>query len=251
MQLSLIIILSAIIGSFITMISYRLPLDDSIIKKKRSFCPKCKHILGWASLIPVLSYLLQKGKCRYCKSKIPVRYLLIELSTIAILTFIYLNLGLTFNSAILAILAILLLIIIVTDLEHYIIPDSIQILLFINAIIYILYNNINLLHSLLSGVLYASLGLALYYSFLKIMKKEALGFGDIKFMGIAGMFLGYYEISTFLLLSGLIGTTFGMIWIKLTKSKIFPFGPALAIALMICLLGLNTDLIISWIFTSS
>jgi prepilin signal peptidase PulO-like enzyme (type II secretory pathway) len=231
------------------MISYRLPLKNaSIFKKKRSFCPKCKHILEWKSLIPVLSYLLQKGKCRYCKSKIPIRYLLIELVTIAIFSLIYLAFGLNFNSAILFILATLLITLIVTDLEHYIIPDSIQILLLINALIYVMYNDISLLHNLLSGILYASIGAALYYSFLKIIHKEALGFGDIKFMGIAGIFLGYNEISTFLLLSGLIGTIFGLIWTKLTKSKAFPFGPALATALLLNLLGLNTDFLISWIF---
>ena len=248
MELLLIIILGAIIGSFINMVSYRLPLKDhSVFTKKRSFCPKCKHILELKSLIPILSYLFQEGKCRYCKSKIPTRYILIELTTILIFTIIYLICGFHFNCAILLVLSILLLIIIVTDLEHYIIPDSIQILLLINALTYVIYNDFNLLHSLLSGILYSSIGIALYYSFLKIKHKEALGFGDIKFMGIAGIFLGYNEIGTYLLLSGLIGTTFGLIWIKLTKSKTFPFGPALAIALLLCLLGLNTELLLSWI----
>jgi leader peptidase (prepilin peptidase)/N-methyltransferase len=249
MELILIIILGGIIGSFISMLSYRIPFKDhSIFSKKHSFCPKCKHILEWKSLIPVLSYLYQNGKCSYCKSKIPIRYLLIELATILIFTMIYLTFGLNYNSAILLVLATLLMTIIITDLEHYIIPDSIQILLLVNALTYVIYNDFSLLHSLLSGILYLSIGLALRYSFLKIMHKEALGFGDIKFMGIAGIFLGYNEISIFLLLSGLIGTAFGLIWTKLTKNKTFPFGPALAIALLLCLLGLNTNTIISWIF---
>ena len=248
MELTLVIILGAMIGSFLSMVSYRLPLNHNlIIKEKRSFCPKCQHVLGWQSLIPLLSFILQQGRCKYCNTKIPIRYPLIELTSIAIFTTIYLLFGINVNSIILLTLSCLLLVIIVTDLEHYIIPDIIQILMLITGIIYVLFNDFSLINRFLSGLLYMSIGCALYYSFLKIVKKEALGFGDIKFMGIAGIFLGFGELNTFLLLSGLIGTTFGFAWTKITKNEIFPFGPALAIALLLCLLGLNNDYILSLI----
>jgi prepilin signal peptidase PulO-like enzyme (type II secretory pathway) len=230
--------LGACFGSFVSMASYRLPKKIGIIFS-RSFCPRCQTTLQWIALIPIFSYIFSKGKCIYCNAKISSRYIITELVTATLFLFIYLKFGLTYNAVLLMMLATSLMIIIITDLENYIISDSIQIFMLIIALVYIFSNNLNFVYYIFSSLIYAGLGIVLYYSFLFITKKEAIGMGDIKFMGISGLFLGIHMIGIYLFIAGVTGTIFGLFWTKIKKVSIFPFGPALAISLFLCLMFLN------------
>jgi leader peptidase (prepilin peptidase)/N-methyltransferase len=73
------LMLGAIFGSFVNMAAYRLPRNISTWKRQRSFCPKCNHQLSWSDNIPILSFLILRGKCHYCRAPIPNRYLYAEL----------------------------------------------------------------------------------------------------------------------------------------------------------------------------
>jgi leader peptidase (prepilin peptidase)/N-methyltransferase len=231
-------LLGLIFGSFATMASYRLVQNEDIVFK-RSACIKCKSILRPKDLIPILSWLINKGRCTYCASPISKRYPLIELASTAISLLIYAKYGISLKFFIMFMIANLLLILTVCDIENYIIPDFIQINLLVLSIPLGILNHLsvyNLLSAAIGGIL---LGLALQYIFLKWHKVDALGMGDVKFFGVAGLYIGLDTMPIFFFIAGSIGVVLGIIWKAITKHRAFPFGPALAISLLICLLNPN------------
>ncbi len=220
-------------GSFITCASYRLPLDQEIIRKP-SFCPKCETRLGFKDLWPVLSWAATGGACRYCKAKIHWRYPLIEIVTAGIFALIYLRYGFTIPTLVLSLFAVALLVMIVADFEHYIIPDEVHWALIPLALCYHYLTNTPP-EDVVGGFVFGlGLGLSLHYGYRFFRKKEGLGFGDVKFLAVAGLWLGTLPFVPFLLYSGLFGVVTGVIWKKAGRGAIFPFGPSLAMALFLC-----------------
>ncbi len=232
--IALSLIFGAIFGSFITAASYRLPRNENMFT--RSKCPKCNTILKNISLIPIFSWIFQGGKCLNCKAKISIRYSLTEIITAILFLISYLKFGNTFNTIIVNTIIVSCMIMIVSDLETYIIPDSTQITLLISTIILIIYNKWDLLTSVISGSLYFLMIFITATIVEKWKKKDAIGGGDVKFITIAGMILGIQNLPTFFLFSGFIGVVFGLIWTKITKKEYFPFGPALILSYLFLLL---------------
>ncbi|PIZ87448.1 MAG: prepilin peptidase, partial [Candidatus Nealsonbacteria bacterium CG_4_10_14_0_2_um_filter_40_15] len=116
-----VFIFGLIAGSFLNCVIYRLEQGQSFLKG-RSYCPLCKHTLSWQDLVPVLSFLFLRGKCRYCRQKISLQYPLVELATGILFVLIFLF---AFNFLYYLIMGCFLIIIFVYDLKHYIIPDSV------------------------------------------------------------------------------------------------------------------------------
>lgn len=231
----LYLIFGLMFGSFSTMASYRIPLEENIVVK-RSYCPLCKHKLSFLDLVPLFSWIFSKAKCRYCKKNISIRYPVTEILLAITFLIIYLNTPSFTHSVVLCLLAVCMAILIITDLEHKIIPDEIQIASSLIAIIYA-YINGNNLYTLISGGLFGlSFALLLRYGFYLWKKKEGLGMGDVKFFIVIGMFLDIKSFVACLFLSGIIGIFTSFIWQYIKKDKEFPFGPALAISLVICIL---------------
>ena len=223
-------------GSFVTAVSYRLPRGNDFVVG-RSFCPSCNRNLTALDLIPVLSWIINKGKCRYCGTKVSFRYPLIEITQMCSFILIYVIYGSSLQSMILQFLSVALLIMIVIDLEFKIIPDRLQIVMFLMGIFYwVTVSKIPFLDVIISifVVLAMSLGLRALFSWWK--KREALGLGDVKFFVTVCIFLGLEPIPFFFFLSGVIGLVFGLAWRKITKDIEFPFGPAIAISLFVNLL---------------
>lgn len=236
-------------GSFITMASYRFGDKTLSIKQflwQRSFCPKCHNQLKIRHLIPLFSWAFFKGSCGFCRQKISLRYPLIELITALTFLTIFLILGNKIDLRLILILSmsVTLLIMIITDLEHYFIPDITQIILAVLAIVYHIalphpttQNPYFLPHELpyylLSAFAFYFFGIVLFYGSLLIIGKQGIGSDDLKFFAVAGLMLGLDNFITFMVLSGLIGTIFGSIWTKVLKDRTFPFAPALAIAFLI------------------
>lgn len=118
-----IFVLGLIVGSFLNCVILRTYKEESFVFGN-SYCPKCKHNLGFWDLFPVISYLLLRGKCRYCGSKISIQYFLVELSTAILFSFVYLKFGLNLEMIYLWAIMAIFIIIFVYDLKYYIIPDS-------------------------------------------------------------------------------------------------------------------------------
>jgi prepilin signal peptidase PulO-like enzyme (type II secretory pathway) len=229
-ELLFVLLAGLAFGSFITCASYRLPLEQDIVKKP-SYCPSCNTKLGFNDLWPVLSWVGSGGKCRHCKTSIPVRYPLIEIVTAFTFWLIYAQYGFTLQAAILMLFAVALLILIVTDLEHFIIPDQIHVFLLPLGLLYhfvIGTDWMQVLYGFLAG---AGIGLALHHGYRLLRKKEGLGYGDVKFLAVVGVWLTFFPIVPFLFYSGLFGVVFGLIWRLLGNGEYFPFGPALAVSL--------------------
>ena len=235
-ELLLVVAAGLAFGSFITCASYRLPLAIDVVRRP-SFCPTCEARLGFWDLVPVFSWVFARGKCRYCACKISARYPLIEVVTAAIFVALYAGYGLTPQGFILAGMAVALLIMIVADLEHYIIPDSVHLLLAPLAIAYRLAADSLSLDIVWSFGLLSALALLLHYGYGALRGRDVLGFGDVKFFAVAGLWLDAGAIPVFLLLSGVLGVVLGLVWQKiLGRGQLFPFAPALAIALFLCVI---------------
>lgn len=228
-------LLGLIVGSFATMASHRLIVGENLFG--RSKCIKCKHKLGVKDLFPILSYLALRGKCRYCRAHISIRYPLIEVCSA--ITFLVISLVAHQDLVLLGLLYLIatqLIIMIITDFEEYIIPDEIQVSLAFTGVVYAYYIEYHLIQVMLLPLLMLIVALALYYGSKFFLGKDGLGFGDVKFFMVSGLYLTPETVAGFFLISGLIGVVSALFWRLLGKGKLFPFGPALAIALLICIL---------------
>lgn len=225
-------------GSFVTCASYRLPLAKDMIKTP-SFCPCCDTKLGFRDLWPVLSWGLARGKCRHCSSTISVRYPLTELATAMVFLLIYGQFGLSAQTAILCLMSVALMVMVVVDLEHFIIPDTVHVVLIPLALAYHYILGSPWDEVAISTALMSALALFLHYGYSALRGRVMLGFGDVKFFAVAGLWLGLWPLLPFLFLSGLLGVVLGLGWRLLGRGEVFPFGPALAMALFICVLYKN------------
>lgn len=232
----IITLLGLSFGSFATALSYRIPEGKNFILA-RSHCPKCEHVLGFFDLFPILSWLFQNGNCRYCKNKISISYPLTELSVAVLFLIIFFKFGISPIALILASLAVCLTIVTLIDLKHYIIPDSLNIIMFLLGVAYQFVLEAPLTQFIIGPILGLSIGIFLRWFIWQWKKEEGLGMGDVKFFVVVGIFLSPESIVTFLFLSGILGIVLGLLWRIMGKGKLFPFGPALALALLICLIA--------------
>lgn len=226
-------IIGAILGSFYLVIGSRLPLKDNVITG-RSRCDSCKHELSWYELIPIVSYIIQLGKCRYCKSKINPIHLVMEIVTGLLFLTGYLFFGLTYHFAIYLVSISVAIVIFVSDFEYMIILDS---PLVIGSILIIFFRYLETsLKETLFSILYGIILFIVMYLIRELgnylFKKESLGGGDIKLAFFMGLLLGYYGIGFRL---GLISLVFGAFLalpyavasMYLNKKNELPFGPFL------------------------
>lgn len=187
------------IGSFLNVVILRGLSNESIVFPP-SKCPKCQHALKWWHNIPLLSYILLKGKCYFCHEKISPQYFIVELLTGILFTGVYFKFGLSANMIFLLIIFSLFIVMTVTDLKEKVIFDTHSLLLIIFGLIYSVANH-NLQNSIigiLEGVLIMELFASLGYVF---VKSRAFGVGDTFIAGGLGAIFGWYPLLFVLLLS--------------------------------------------------
>lgn len=231
-HLALAVLLGLCVGSFVTLASYRLPRGEDIIATS-SRCPSCREKLGWRDLWPVVSWLWQRGKCRRCGAGVHWRYPAIEVVQAALFAGLWLRYGWTVDWLLLALLSAALLVMIVADLEHYMIPDSVQVAVAALGLAWSVIVGRGP-EDLATGVaLGAGTGLALHYGYYYLRGRHGLGLGDVKFLAAAGCWLNPYGFVLLFLFSGLLGVLTALLWRALKRGEYFPFGPALAVSLLI------------------
>lgn len=233
--LFLVVLTGLCFGSFITLLSYRLPRDMKI-GATRSKCPNCNTPLGFKDLFPVLSWLTSGGKCRHCGKKIHWRYPVTEIVTAALFPIVFLQIGLSIEFGIFAMLGVCIIALCVIDFEHRIIPDELQWVMFALAILHHALVTVDWWDKIGGALLGVSIGAALKYGFLWLRKKDGLGMGDVKFLLVAGLWLGTLPLVPFLFLSGMLGILTSLAWKCFNDDPRFPFGPALAISMFALLL---------------
>ena len=230
-------------GSFLNVCIVRLPHDRSLLTPPSS-CPKCGHLIGWRDNIPVASWVLLRGRCRWCRAPISGQYPLIEAIVGALWILAALYYGLTLHALAAALFGTILLGIAVTDARHYIIPDEFS----FGGLA------IGLLLSLRSGgegfvdaLLGAAVGFGVLYAVAVVgkwmFKEEAMGGGDIKMMAMVGAFVGWKGVLLTIFLGALIGTAV-FVPLTLKQKRLVPFGVFLAIGAAVTFVA--QDAILSW-----
>lgn len=221
----IVFIYGVLLGSFYNVVGYRLPHDMSIVKPG-SFCPKCNHSLKWYELIPVFSYLIQKGNCRKCKSHISFIYPFIELLTGLLFALSYYKFGFNIEFFISILIASFLIIVIVSDINYLIIPDEATIFFSVAIIIANLVAGKSLFFLLDGIIMFVVMYLVMFFAG-KVFKEEALGGGDVKLMFFIGIVLGIQNSLLAIFLGSLLSFPAALFGTFSKKFRHIPFGPFL------------------------
>lgn len=227
-----------IAGSFSSFITYRLGEGQDFLFSY-SKCTGCAKRLRFYNLIPLLSWYLQKGKCSNCGMKIPLRYPVIELFYLFVFCVIFnvnneiINEFLIFSFIIVTIFIVMSII----DIEYYFIPISTQVILLFVIALYHFFSSVQakiMFYYGLSAIIYCVFAYILYFLFLFLTKKEAIGIDDIKLFYSVGLLLGIDKFVDFAFFCGALGILFGVCWQRIKKDQTFPFAPAILTSTFIC-----------------
>ena len=243
---STIFFLGLAFGSFLNVCIYRLPLGLGVVRA-RSACPRCKQPIAFYDNLPLLSWLFLRGRCRHCKDRISVRYLLIELMTGALFLGCYAYAGLTLAALKYCVFGFLILGLIFTDAETKLLPNKLTLPGLVLGLLFslivpvhdlasqFLSGTLNLpfsadigarLLSLLDSLLGAAVGASFIYgagaAYLRWRGTEGMGLGDVKLMAMVGSFLGIKLTIFTIFAASLAGSLFGlstvlMVWMKRTR----------------------------------
>ena len=244
----LILVLGLAIGSFLNVCIYRIPREGLYVHvPPRSFCPECQTPIRAYDNIPVLSYLLLRGRCRHCSSKIGIVYPLVELITGGLFLLMFFRFGLTVDLLHGCLFVALLVPIAGIDARWYIIPNALILVgliagLIIIGLIAFIEQDVGYLVEHLIGMVVGSTVLALIATLGSVIfRKQAMGGGDIKLMGLIGLFLGVWpHLLIVIIASAFIGSIVGGLLIisgaKEGPRSPIPYGPFLAVAALLDLL---------------
>jgi leader peptidase (prepilin peptidase)/N-methyltransferase len=241
-----------LIGSFLNACIYRFPRDITIWDPPRSFCPNCEATIAWYDNLPLLSYLLLRGRCRQCAYAIPIRYPIVELLCGVMYFVIVLQFGLTLLAAKLALFAAVNLELIATDFEERILPDEFTkggvIAGLLMAWFYWLPATFSTLfvpegmsravHSVAESALGAAFGYGslwgIGFLYRKVRGQEGMGMGDYKMAAMIGAFLGLMPMMLALMVGSVLGAVSGVVYIFWAREEAatyeLPFGSFLGIA---------------------
>lgn len=243
----LFFILGSVMGSFFHVVATRMSNDKSIITPS-SHCHICDHKLKWYELIPIVSYIVQGGKCRKCGSYLSLSYLVIEIVTGVLYAVCYHEYGLSSELVISVIFISILIIVIVSDIEYMIILD--EVLVFGSVITIIFYLILYGLDATVYHILDAALAFAVMYV-LKLLgdfmfKKESLGGGDIKLMFFFGLVIGLPLSVVTIFVATFIAFPIALFVLFSRRDNMIPFGPFLSMAAILILIsGINIDDIVN------
>lgn len=237
-----VFLFGVIIGSFNNVLIHRIPRGMSIIRPG-SRCFSCHEPLKWYDNIPLLSYILLGGKCRYCKARIPFRYFLVELLTGVLFVLLYLKFDLTVDFALAAIFINTGIIVVFIDRDYRIIPDFLILIILAVGLANLLVRATTEpgfdVGFYIFGLIIGFLVLFIVRVFGELIyKREALGLGDVKLLAVGGFYLGWPYVFLTLLLSSVIASIIELSLIRFgvrSRDDQIPFGPYLVIGLALSL----------------
>ena len=238
MEKVIIVLFGLVWGSFLNVVIYRLPRGQSLMWPPSS-CPRCRTRIKPYDNIPVLSYLLLRGRCRSCGLKISPVYPLVEALTVFCFLLLQgrFGLGLHFYASCLFTSALIVLCFI--DLSHQILPDEITLAGLALALVYSLFRpDLGLRQALIGAVVGAGFLLLIYGLYRLLRKKEGLGMGDVTMMLLLGAYLGWLNAFFTLLLASFAGALVGVFLLSFRKKDLqfaLPFGTFLAPAAFVAL----------------
>lgn len=225
-------VFGAVVGSFLNVVIYRLPLGKSVVNPPSS-CPKCDNRIAWYDNIPLLSWLMLGARCRNCKNPIPWRYPFVEALTGLIFLAVFWQHGLTPATAVYMILGASLIVVTFVDIDHWIIPNEITFpgiplgIVWGIAVMVLGEQTGGLIPRAYEDVFDALIGVAVGGGSLYLMDKLSLvllgkrgmGFGDVKLLAMLGAFFGWQSVIFIIMLASFIGSTLGIAMIALSPNK--------------------------------
>lgn len=224
-------VLGAVVGSFLNVCIYRLPAGESVVSPP-SHCPRCDNRIRWYDNIPLISYVILRGKCRGCGAPISLRYPLVELLNGLITLGLMLNFGPGPGFLVLFVFCSALVTITFIDIDHQIIPDEISLPgIVIGFLCSLVLPYPGWLSSLLGILLGGGSLLLVAYGYHFLTGKDGMGGGDIKLLAMMGAFLGWKAVPFIIFSSSLVGSVVGisLMYLYRKDSKLaIPFGPYLA-----------------------
>jgi leader peptidase (prepilin peptidase)/N-methyltransferase len=244
-----------LVGSFLNVCVYRMPRDLSVARPARSFCPGCEKTIAWYDNVPLISFLLLKGRCRYCGDAIPYRYLLVELATGLLFFGAFLWLGPGIEAVKYCVFAAIQVALIAMDFEERILADEFTLGGILVGIVFAWFVPmpvgffqmlapydwsravVSVSESAFSAVLLSATLWAIGTLYQKIRGREGLGFGDVKMVGMIGAFQGLAPALLTVVVGSVLGSVCGLLYIFLKKEDAstyeLPFGSFLGIAALI------------------
>jgi leader peptidase (prepilin peptidase)/N-methyltransferase len=245
--------LGLFVGSFLNVVIYRLPVmmqrgweeqcrelleldevpsETFNIVTPRSRCPHCKHLIGAIENIPVLSYLIQRGRCKHCSAPISIRYPLIEVFSALLTGLVAWKLGVSWPALFAILLTWSLIALTFIDIDHQLLPDDITLPLLWLGLGLSLFSIFTDMSSAIIGAISGYLSLWLLYHIFKLLTgKEGMGYGDFKLFALFGAWFGWQQLPMIILLSSLVGAVIGLAMILIMgrdRQLPIPFGPYLA-----------------------
>jgi leader peptidase (prepilin peptidase) / N-methyltransferase len=236
-------VLGLCVGSFLNVCIVRLPNDMSLLRPKSS-CPRCQHPIAWRDNVPIVSWLVLRGRCRHCGQPISAQYPIIEATGGMVWLGAALLYGVTVKGLAAALFGSLLLGIAVTDARHYVIPDEYT---WGGLVVGLGLSLAGGVTGFLHAVLGATVGFALLFAVAQAgrwaFKEEAMGGGDIKMMAMVGSFVEWKGVLLTIFLGALLGSLI-FVPLSLKKKRLVPFGVFLALGAAVTLVF--GDAIIAW-----
>lgn len=229
-------VFGAVVGSFLNVCIYRMPLDQSVVSPG-SRCVGCGTAIRWYDNIPVISWLLLRGRCRFCQAPFSFRYPLVELITAVLSLLLFMKYGLSPSYGVMFLFCAALIVITFIDFDHQIIPDELSlpgiVLGFISSFFLPEPSWISSLLGAVAG--WGSLAL-IFYGYLWLTGREGMGGGDAKLLAMMGAFLGLQAIPFIIFASSLVGSVAGLSIMAVQRKDrhlAIPFGPYLALGALL------------------
>lgn len=237
-MIMIILCLGLCIGSFLNVVIYRLPLGLNMTTA-RSMCPNCKHQLKAQDLVPVISYFMRGGRCHYCKTPIALRYPLIELLTGVLYVTVFLRFGYQLDTLLGLILVSLLVVIAMIDIDYRRIPNLLNILVLMLALLRMALGAVSLTSSLYGFV--SALVIFLVIILLgKLLHAVAIGMGDIKLALAAALYLGFRATLNMLIVTFILAGLYISVAIITKRLKLksqISFAPFIVSGIILSLLA--------------
>ena len=243
-EIAVLVFIGLVLGSFATALTYRVPKKKNWVSK-RSACTSCNKPLGVLDLVPFFSWVFSGGKCRHCGQIVSWIYPTIELGTVIAVLGVYGFYGFSVEALFIIALIPFLSALFVIDFQKMILPNQLVFVCFCIGFARVFYFSTTdafsgaaelLVPYFAGAIVYVLLSAFLRLVLTVLMKKEAMGLGDVKFFLVCGLWLGLYDLPMFFILTGSIGLFMALFWRIIMKQKPFPFGPALIASLYVLLL---------------
>ncbi len=241
MNYLLLFIVGTVLGSFYNVLIHRIPRRESIVIPP-SHCPVCNSKIRWYDNIPIISYILLKGRCRDCSARIPIRYPLVEAFSGLLMVLCYAKWKLSFEFFVMFVFFSVLLVLSFIDWDTFILPDSLNLggLVFGMSTSF-LRDSFGFWNSLVGALSGSVPFLLIYLFYVKLKKMEGLGFGDVKLMAFIGSVAGVWGVIYAVFLGSFFGLLYAFPIVIKNKSLSFaiPFGPFLSLG---CFVGVMLDI---------